>query len=41
VTGSTGTYNIRWTEVAPVEMKASTRSGYKKLSITKVPGARK
>lgn len=41
VTGSTGTYNIRWTEVGPVEMKASTRSGYKKLSITKVPGARK
>jgi hypothetical protein len=41
VTGSTGTYNIRWTEVGPVEMKASTRNGYKKLSITKVPGARK
>ncbi len=41
VTGSTGTYNVRWTEVGPVEMKASTRSGYKKLSITKVPGARK
>ena len=41
VTGSTGTYNIRWTEVGPVEMKASTRSGYKILSITKVPGARK
>lgn len=41
VTGSTGVYNIRWTEVGPVEMKASTRSGYKKLSITKVPGARK
>jgi hypothetical protein len=41
VTGSTGTYNIRWTEVGPVETKASTRSGYKKLSITKVPGARK
>jgi hypothetical protein len=41
VTGSTGTYNIRWTEVGPVEMKANSRSGYKKLSITKVPGARK
>lgn len=40
VTGSTGTYNIRWTEVAPIETKASIRSGYKKLSITKVPGAR-
>jgi hypothetical protein len=41
VTGSTGTYNIRWTEVGAVEMKARTRSGYKKLGITKVPGARK
>jgi len=41
VSGSTGTYNIRWTEVGPVETKASIRSGYKKLSITKVPGARK
>jgi hypothetical protein len=41
VSGSTGTYNIRWTEVGAVEMKASTRSGYKKLSITKVPGAKK
>lgn len=40
VTGSTGTYNIRWTEVGEVAMKASTRSAYKKLSITKVPGAR-
>ena len=39
VTGSTGTYSIRWTEVGPVETKASFRSGYRKLSITKVPGA--
>jgi len=37
VTGSTGTYNIRWTEVGPVETKASIRSGYRKLQITKVP----
>lgn len=40
VTGSTGRYNIRWTEVGEVAMKASTRSAYKKLSITKVPGAK-
>jgi hypothetical protein len=34
--GSTGTYNIRATEVAPVEMKAFTRAGYRKLYIAPV-----
>jgi hypothetical protein len=37
VTGSTGTHNIRWVDVGPVEVKAGTRSGYRKLSVTAVP----
>jgi hypothetical protein len=39
VSGSTGTHNIRWTTVEPVQVKAGTRSGYRKLSITRVPNA--
>lgn len=36
VSGSTGEYTVRWVDVNPTEIKAFTRAGYRKLSITAI-----
>lgn len=41
LSGSTGTHNVRWVEIGPTVIKESTRAGYRKLSITPVPGPKK
>lgn len=41
LSGSTGTHNVRWVEIGPTVIKESVRAGYRKLSITPVPGPKK
>jgi hypothetical protein len=37
LSGSTGTHNVRWTWINPTKIAESTRAGYWKLDIRKVP----
>ena len=36
VNGTTGTYQVRWVEVAPTMVKASERPGYQRMDIVKI-----
>lgn len=41
LSGTTGTHTVRWVEIGPTVVAAGNRAGYRKLSITPIPGPKK